>query len=119
MNLAKLVRQGMNAVPADLKASVTFTKVTTTQAEATGLVETVASTVVGTASRDDGDPERYALLSLVESKAATLIFVPDTAGEEPDLGSTVVFGGVTWTVKAVDPIAPRGVTVAASVIVSR
>lgn len=119
MNVAQLVQTAMGAVPSDLKAAVVFTSTSPgTYDEATSTFSVSSTTsVAGTASRDKGDPKRYQRLNLTPSEAPTLIFVPNTIGEEPELGMTVYFGGVTYVVKDVEPIAPAGVSFASSVVV--
>ena len=77
------------------------------------------TTVAGYAVRDEGDPERYRALSLSLTEAPTLLFAPSTAGSVPALGSTVTWGGVSYTVKDVDPIAPAGTAIVSKVIVAR
>lgn len=119
MNVGALVQTAMGAVPSDLKARVTFTSTTpgAYNEDTRAFAASVTTTVTGTASRDKGDPKRYQRLNLTPSEAPTLIFVPDTIGDEPELGMTVVFGGATYVVKDVDPIAPAGVSFASSVVV--
>lgn len=120
MNVGALVQTAMNAVPSDLKARVTFTSTApgTHNPTTDTFSAPVAVTVSGTASRDQGDPKRYAKLNLKESEAPTLIFVPDVIGELPDLDYTTVWGGETFVVKDVDPISPAGIAFAASIVVA-
>ena len=77
------------------------------------------TTVTGSAVRTAGNPERYKALELVESEAPTLFFTPDTYGSLPDQGSTVSWGGVTYTVRDVDPVAPDGTAIGAYVVIAR
>jgi hypothetical protein len=74
--------------------------------------------VLGAAVEKKGSLFAYQALSLVAAKARTLFFVPTTYGELPPLDSVVSWGGVSYTVKNVAPIAPDGVAIAATVIVS-
>lgn len=75
--------------------------------------------VAGSAARIPGNPATYEALKLIESEAPTLMFTPTTYGQQPALNSTVVFGGITFITRDVNPIAPDGVTIAAIVVVSR
>lgn len=117
MNVGNLVKTAMNAVPADLKAAVTFTKTTQTHTPATDTIVSATSSVSGYASQDEGSTETYRALGLVPERATTLIFVPNTLGETPALGSTCTWAGVTQTVKSSVPIAPGGTSFASRVIV--
>lgn len=100
-------------------AAVTFTKVARDRDPETGQSTTTTTTVTGRAVRVSGRPDRYQALGLIESKAPTLMFVPDTRGEVPELGSEVSWGGEDHTVRDVDPVAPDGTAIAARVIAER
>lgn len=78
-----------------------------------------SSTISGYAMEIAGDPTLYTQLGLIESDNPTLQFVPDTLGQLPVLGSTVVWGGETLTVKNVLRLAMNGTAEAAKVVVSR
>lgn len=100
-------------------AAVTFSK--TTQGSYDPETDTATastSAVAGVAIRVPGDPNRYSALNLVETQAATLLFVPTTFGDTPELGSSVSFGGSTLTVRDVEPLALDGTTILATVVVS-
>lgn len=75
--------------------------------------------VSGFAMQIDGLPEVYAALGLVQSENPTLLFRPTAPGTMPALGSTVVWGGETLTVKDVEPLAMNGTATAARVRCSR
>ena len=81
------------------------------------------STVVGDAfQKKTGDFRTYERLKLVPEEAPTLFFVPDTYGEKPVLGSTVVWpptDGETFIVKSVRNIAPDGIVIASDVVIAR
>lgn len=77
------------------------------------------STVTGYASRVRGDVERYQALNLIEAEAPTLEFAPDTYGDLPALNSSVSWGGVSYFVRDIDPVAPDGSVISARVIVAR
>lgn len=112
--VAKMAAQKTGAaVTFTLQSPGTYTATTDTYASPS------SSTVTGTAERVTGDPERYKALELIESEAPTLEFVPDTYGDVPPQGATVSFGGVTWTVRDVQPVAPDGSAVSARVVVVR
>lgn len=100
-------------------AALTFTKSTRTLDDETGEASVSTATVAGQAVRVPGDPKRYGDLGLLESQAPTLLFVPTTLGEEPELGATCAWGGETFTVADVEPLAPDGSTILARVVVKR
>lgn len=100
-------------------AAVTFTRTTQDYDPETGVKTPSTVTVQGQAAQVEGEPERYQALGLVASQAPTLLFVPATYGDEVDPGDTVSWGGKTWTVRDVEPIAPDGTVIAQSVVVSR
>lgn len=77
----------------------------------------MARTVSGSAARVAGDPLRYQALELIPSEAPTLEFVPDVYGAMPPLGASVVFGGLQYIVRDVEPIAPDGTAIAARIVV--
>jgi hypothetical protein len=77
------------------------------------------ATVTGTAMEIAGDPNLYLQRQLIESENPTLLFTPDTAGQLPGLGWTVVWGGETLTVKDVLRLAMAGTAEAAKIVVSR
>lgn len=100
-------------------AAVTFSKVSQGSYDPeTDTATPSTSTVAGSAVRVPGDPERYSRLNLVESKAVTLLFAPTTFGDTPALGATCSWGGETLTVRDVEPLAPDGNTIIATVVVS-
>lgn len=98
-------------------AAVTFTRRTKSEAALTGVVTVTTTTVGGVAMQVQGDPRRYRELSLVVSTNPTLLFVPTTYGQVPESGDTVVWGGLTLTVKDVNALKPDGTVVLAKVIV--
>lgn len=82
-----------------------------------GAVE--VSSVSGFAFQTRGNPIRYQALGLIESSAPTLLFIPETYGELPVLGSSVTWAGAVHTVKSINPIAPDGTAIGAKVVISR
>ena len=108
---------------ADVNAAgnaVTFTRdVAGTYDPETG-VETGAtqSTVTGSAIQVRGNPDTYRELSLIESKAPTLFFTPDTFGEFPKPGDAVTWGSEVFEVRDVNHIRPDGNTIACRVVIS-
>lgn len=66
-----------------------------------------------------GDPQAYRDLGLVFGAGLTLLFAPETYGELPAPLSTVEWAGSTWTVRAVDPVAPNGDAIMARVVCTR
>lgn len=77
------------------------------------------STVSGSAVRVKGNPKTYEALKLVEAEAPTLLFAPTTYGQLPELGAVVSWGGVSYTVKDVAPVAPDGNAIIARIVVGR
>jgi ABC-type transport system substrate-binding protein len=77
------------------------------------------TSVVGAAIRIGANPILYQALNLVTAEAPTLLFAPATAGALPPLGATVMWGGETYTVKNVTPVAPDGTAILARVVVAR
>jgi hypothetical protein len=100
-------------------AAVTFTLVTRTQTASGTFGTATSSTVTGYATEDGGDPIEYARLNLAQSEAPRLFFVPTTLGDVPPLGSTVSWGGATYTVRSSKPYRPDGVALFSYVIVAR
>ena len=78
-----------------------------------------STTIEGLALRVKGDPARYRQLGLVESEAPTLMFVPTTYGDRPEPGDRVTWESEVYSVRAVDPVAPDGVTIAARIIIEK
>lgn len=106
MNLAKIVKSAMSAVPDGLKKSVTFTLGTTS--------------ITGTASQDSGAYRSYLKDGLITAEDDVVLFVPDTAGQCPEEGYVASgFTGADMVTKKVFPIAPAGFVVAATVVVGR
>lgn len=74
--------------------------------------------ITGSAIEKKGSLIRYQALGLVIAKARTLFFVPTTLGDLPPLSAIVVWGGVSYVVKDVQPIAPNGDAIAATVVIA-
>ena len=114
---------------ADIAAAgnaVTFTRASagTYDGVADSFTTATTSTIAGQAMQVHGDAQRYDSLGLVLATMPTLFFAPTsyplaanaTAFVEP--GDTVVWSGVTYTARDVDPLAPDGYVITARVIVS-
>lgn len=105
---------------ADLQAagaSVTFTQTTATYAPTTDAFSAPSTTTVtGNAIEEEGNPQLYRDLSLVQRNPVTIFFSPTTIGSLPLPGYTFSWGGVTRTVQQVDPLAPNGVAICATII---
>jgi hypothetical protein len=102
-------------------AAVTFTETrpgTKDEATETYSAPTIV-TVAGYAMQVAGDPRRYAELRLVQSEAPALFFVPATIGTLPAALSTVVWNGLTYSVRDIAPFGPDGPAIFATIIVSR
>ena len=76
-------------------------------------------TVSGVALQIKGDPEEYESLKLIEKAALTLLFVAETYGDTPPLGSSCEWGEMRYQVEATRKLAPDGTAVLSRVIVSR
>ncbi len=100
-------------------AAVTFTKTTPGAFnESTGVTaDPTVSSVAGVAMKVKGDKKRYESLSLIESNAPTLLFVPATYGDEPDLGAIGEWAGDPVTLKDVETFAPDGTAISARCVV--
>lgn len=101
----------------DAGAAVTFTRTVQAHDEATGQVTPTETTIAGYAIRDTGRPDRYARLALLPSRAPTLLFAASTYGDAVALGDVVTWGGLTYTVRDIEPVAPDGTPIVASVVV--
>lgn len=77
------------------------------------------TTVSGFALRTRGVPERYAALGLVESEAPSFLFAPDEYGAVVPLGARMTFGGIWYTARDVDLIAPDGTAILCRVVAAR
>ena len=105
----------------DAGAAVTFTLGSpgTYDAAADQWTSPSTTTVAGHAIHTRGNPETYRDLGLVEAEAPTLLFVPTTFGEVPDLGYRVTWASVVYTVKQVQPLMPDGTVIMARVVVGK
>jgi len=74
--------------------------------------------VPGFAIEKKGSLTQYQALGLEVAKAKTLFWVPTTYGALPALSSQIAWAGGTYIVKNVAPIAPDGVAIAATIVVS-
>jgi len=99
--------------------ATTFTRETVTETRSDATISVSESTIVGVAVRTTGNAIKYRELGLIESEAPTLLFVPDTYGETPQPGDTVIWNSLEYTAADVDPLAPDGVTIEAKVIIKR
>lgn len=105
---------------AEAGTAVTFSHTTSTYTESTDATTApVTATVAGYALRVKGNPITYAALNLVQSEAPTLLFAPSTYGQMPVLGSSVTWGGQSYTVRDVNPLAPNGTAILCKVVVAR
>lgn len=99
-------------------ASVTFTGVTTTVDKVTGESTVTTATVPGKAITTPGALKLYEALKLVAETSLTFLVAPAAGSDLPVLGMTVAWGGVTYTVKYTQAIAPGGTLLLGRVIVS-
>lgn len=102
-------------------APVTFTQTTPGVYDGTTGTWSADATITvdGYAMQIAGNPDLYTQLGLIESENPTLSFTPATIGVLPTLGMTVPWGGVTLTVKNINPLAKNGVATKAHIVVSR
>lgn len=99
--------------------SVTFTRTTQAENLATGVLTPTVTTISGNAIRVRGLPQTYRALGLIDSEAPTLLFDATTYGDRPAPGDTVVWEGLTWVVRDVNPVAPDGVAIISRVVITR
>lgn len=91
-----------------------------THTESTGQwSEPAESTVEVYAIQVRGDPERYRALELIESAAPTLLIVPVTFGQMPEIDDEVTWGGVSYKARELTPVAPDSTAIMAHVIIAR
>jgi hypothetical protein len=121
LNLARIVKTAIGAVPSSLRGRITFTQTTRSIVSATNVagVPTV-TTVAGDFVQDNPSPQFFANLNLKPERSVKGFFVPDTEGEVPPVGASCAWGGMNYDVKVSDPIAPAGANAAgADVVLSR
>jgi len=101
--------------------AVTFTYSTpgTYTAETDTWATPATTSISGNAIQVRGDPEVYKALSLIESEAPTLLFVPTTYGGRVEPGYTVEWSNLTYTAQNVRHVAPDGVVIVSYITVSR
>ena len=103
----------------DAGASVTFTKVDTTYS-ASDDTHTVTESALGAYAVQIGDDaRRYAELSMAVERSITLLVATNTYGDKPEVGSTVSWGGDTYTVRDAAHIAPDGTAIVSRVYCER
>jgi len=102
-------------------APVTFSFLTPgTENPATGVITgRTTTTVSGVAMQVKGKGLLYQQLSLIESEAPTLLFSGSPFGALPTLGATVVWNGITYTVRDINETAPDGNAIFARVVIAR
>jgi len=81
--------------------------------------DAVDLSVSGFAIATGKDPVLYQALGLVVAETQSLLFAPTTAGAVPCLGSTVNWGAIDYTVRALDTINPDGSAILTRVVISR
>jgi hypothetical protein len=101
-------------------AAVTFSRLAEGYDAATDLVTPAVTTIPGKAIQvRGGSIERFRALGLVIDDPKRLLFAPDTFGQTPVVGDTVVWAGDRMTAKDVELVAPDGNTILAYVTVGR
>lgn len=76
-------------------------------------------TVTGSAVQIAGDPDTYDRLKLIRSIAPSLFFTPDTLGDLPAPGYKAAWASDNYVVRDVQPLAPNGTAVAATVVIAK
>lgn len=100
-------------------SAIAFTRVSNT-VDATDRGTPTPSIIPGAAMRTKGDPATYVKLKLEQTKAVTVLFAPDVAGQLPEPGDKARWANSKFTVADVDPVMPDGVTlVYARIVMSR
>jgi len=113
------LHQRANTLLTRIGSPVTFTFTQTTINELTGGTIASAFFVSGHAIPDtDDQPKVYQDLGLIIGKAVTLLFSPSAYGEVPQIGSTVVWGGTTYTVRFVSPHELDATAILVKVVIS-
>lgn len=102
----------------DSGTAVTFTRTVNVEAASTGLLTSTVTTTPGYAVEVSGNPATYLSLSLVVHSPATLLFAASTYGNLPRLGDDVLWAGVHWTVRDVNPVSPDTSAIITRVIVT-
>jgi hypothetical protein len=109
LNLARIVKTAIGAVPSSLRGRITFTQTTRSIVSATGVASLpTTTTVTGDFVQDNPSLRRYAELNLKPEDSVTGFFVPDTEGETPPLGAPCTWAGKKYVVKWFDSINPGG-----------
>ncbi len=100
-------------------AAVTWSETTPgTHSPSTGTFTTpVTTSCAGSAVEDDGDPQEYRDLELIQQNPATLFFTPTTYGQLPTLDMTGTWAGTTKTIKKIRPLRPDGTVIGAWLVV--
>lgn len=101
-------------------AAVSFSSTTEANYDETSDTNPDDTTTVvnGFAVETMGDPEEYAALGLTVSSPVTLLFVPNTVGQIPAIGSVATWAGQARTVRSVQAIRPAGQALGARLVLS-
>lgn len=99
--------------------AVTFSLPGISYTESTGATTPSTSSVTGYAIEVAGDVKEYSALGLKVENTMTLLFRPDTAGEDPATGSVASWASAGYTVKSTDTLAPFGTALETRVVMSR
>jgi SPP1 family predicted phage head-tail adaptor len=103
-----------------VRLRVTFTRTTSAYDSATDTDSSpVTTSITGFASAAAADVDAYRRLGLTHTTAVSLFFSPDTVGQVPAAGDTVVWSGVAMTVAESKTFAPEGVPVSATLVCRR
>lgn len=113
MSLAGVLTRKGAAVTFSLSSAGAYDPATDTTSNPT------TTSVSGHAMEIDGDPDLYKALNLIETDNPTLLFQPAVRGTYPALGSSVVWGGNTYTLKNRKMLAMNGTVTALRCVVGR
>jgi len=102
-----------------LSTTFTFSTPGTYDPETDTHTTPTTTTITGSAIQVRGDPEVYKALSLIESEAPTILWVPTTYGQAPEPGYTVTWSNTEYTARNVRTIQPDGVPIMSYVVIAR
>lgn len=100
------------------RASFTLTTPGTYTASTDAFSSPTEAMVEGVAVEISGDLRLYESLRVVERAPVTLLFAPDTYGDEVALGALITWGGTTKSVASVARVAPDGTGIVFRVVVA-
>ena len=99
---------------------VTFTKETPGAYNAVTDAYTTPTTasIVGRGVQLSNDEIQYREAGLITTETFTILFIPDTIGDEPEIGSQLTWDGVVSTARLIHPFRPDGNSIGTKVVLS-